>query len=174
MVDIEEFDPKIKKIEEEIIDRLINSSIGTARDEFTSKILLYFITRKNLTQRKLQELTGISIGKISQEVNGLIENGLISKKRATNTREYVYTMQSIQSENFSRGVNLVKTSLSWEGKFLAIKKELEENKVELQNLNGYDKIKVIIEQNLRLMASYKKFLEFWYQLQQKFEANLKL
>ena len=71
------FDPEIKKIENEIIKTLLNYTIFSVRGEITSTILFYFITRKNLTQFELQNLTGFSAGKISQELNEFLEFNLI-------------------------------------------------------------------------------------------------
>lgn len=173
MTIIEQFDPDVKKIETEIINRLMQSSISTARGEYTSKILNYFLTRRKLTQRKLQELTDISSGKISQEVNDLVDMGIIKIIERTSKGEIIYSMESIQSENFTRGINLVKTALQWEEKFMQIKDELERDKKNLEKLNGYEKIKAIIEENLSLMAGYRKFLELWKNIQQKFEENKK-
>ncbi len=171
MIELELFDREIKKIEDEIIEHLMNSSLATSRGEFTSKILFYFLTRRDLTQRVLKDLTRISGGKISQVVNDLVKMGLVDITKRPNKGEITYSMVSIQSENFRRGNNLIKTSLSWEDKLKAIKKELKRDKDELQGLVGYDKITTIVNQELALIGRRKLFLDIWEKLRQKHEAS---
>ena len=173
MFELEHFDREIKKIEDEIIEYLMKSSLGKSRDPFTAKILFYFLTRRDLTQRVLKELTGFSGGKISQVVNDLVKLGMVDIVNRSSSGEITYSMDSIQSENFRRGNNLIKTSLSWEDKLKAIKKELRRDKEVLQDLTGYDKIKKVINQELALIGRRKGFLEIWEKLRQKHEANFK-
>ncbi len=173
MNELKRFDPDVQKIEDTIIEYLMNTSLATSRDEFTAKILFYFLTRRDLTQRMLKELTGFSGGKISQVVNDLVKIGLVDITKRSSSGEITYSMESIQSENFRRGNNLIRTSISWEDKLKAIKRELKRDKDELQGLIGYDKIKAIINQELALIARRKGFLEIWDKLRQKYEANFK-
>ncbi|MFW9785813.1 MAG: hypothetical protein ACFFFB_26245 [Candidatus Heimdallarchaeota archaeon] len=166
MTTIITFDPEIKRIENEIIDYLLNSIISTARGKITSTLLFYFITRKYLTQKKLQELTGYSAGKISQEINNFIELNLI--KISENSKPRIYSMESIMAETFSRAINLLKINVKWEPKLLKIKRELEENKKILEKLNGYEKIKNVVEENLFRFSGYKKIINLWEDLKKKY------
>ncbi|UCC21208.1 MAG: hypothetical protein JSV62_08010 [Promethearchaeota archaeon] len=161
------FDPEIKKIETEIIGNLLNYTIFSVRGEITSTILFYFITRKDLTQSELQNLTGFSAGKISQELNNFLEFNLI--KISKNSKPWVYSMESVVVETFSRAINLLKSNLKWEPKFLEIKKELEENEEALKNLNGYIKIKDFINVNLGRFVGFKRILKLWEDLKKKYE-----
>ena len=161
------FDPEIKKIESEIIEKLLNYTIFSVRGEITSTILFYFITRKNLTQSELQNLTGFSAGKISQELNNFLEFNLI--KISKKSKPWIYTMESVVAETFSRAISLLKTNLKWETKFLEIKKELEYNKEKLQKLNGYDEIKDFVEINLLRFSGYKGIIKLWEDLKKKYE-----
>ena len=121
MIVEDKFDPEIKKIEDEIIESLLKYTIFSVRSEITSKIIFYFVTRKDLTQSELQYLTGISAGKISQELNNLMEFNLI--KISKKSKPWVYSMESVVVETFSRAISLVRTNLKWETKFLEIKRE---------------------------------------------------
>jgi hypothetical protein len=159
--------PEIKKIEDEIIKELMNYTIFSIRGEITSKILFYFITRKNLTQYELQKLTGFSAGKISQELNNFLEFDLIriSKK----SKPWIYSMDSVVVETLSRSINLLRTNLKWESKFLEMKLDLEENVKELKNLNGYDKIKDFLDVNLNRFVGFKGILKLWEDLKAKYK-----
>lgn len=161
------FDPEIIKIENEIIEKLSTYTVFSVRGEITSKILFYFITRKDLTQSKLRDLTNFSAGKISQELNNLLEFNLI--KITKDSKPWIYTMESVVAETFSRAISLLKTNIKWEEKFLEIKKDLEDNREELQKLNGYDKVKDFLELNLLRFAGYKSIIKLWEDLKKKYE-----
>ncbi|MFX0154193.1 MAG: hypothetical protein ACFE9Q_06670 [Candidatus Hodarchaeota archaeon] len=163
------FDSEIKKIESEVINKLLNYTIFSIRGEITSKILFYFITRKDLTQSKIQDLTGFSAGKISQELNNFLEFNLI--KISKNSKPWVYSMESVVAETFSRAINLLKTNVKWEAKFLEMKKDLEDNKEKLQKLNGYNEVKDFIELNLMRFAGYKAIIKLWEELKNKYEKE---
>jgi hypothetical protein len=165
------FAPEIKKIEDEIIEELMNYTIFSIRGEITSKILFYFITRKNLTQYELQNLTGFSAGKISQELNNFLEFDLI--KISKKSKPWIYSMESVVLETLSRSINLLRTNLKWESKFLEIKLEMEENEKEHKDLNGYDEIKDFLEVNLQRFAGFKRILKLWEDLKIKYEKHLK-
>jgi len=167
----EKFDPEIKKIENEIIKKLLKYTIFSVRGEITSKILFYFITRKDLTQSELQALTGFSAGKISQELNNFLEFNLIeiSKK----SKPWIYSMESVVAETFSRAISLLKTNIKWEAKFLEMKEDLEVNRAELQQLNGYDEIKDFIDVNLMRFSGYKVVIKLWEDLKKKYEKEKK-
>jgi len=163
----ERFDPKIKKIESEIIENLLNYTIFSVRGEITSTILFYFITRKNLTQSEIQNLTGFSAGKISQEINDFLEFNLI--KISKKSKPWIYSMESVLVETLSRSINLLKTNLKWEVKFLEMKKDMEENEKELKNFIGYDKVKDFLEVNLIRFTGFKRILNLWEDLKKKYE-----
>ena len=80
-------------------------------------------------------------------------------------------MESIVTEMFSRAINLLKINLKWEAQFFEIKKELEDNKNELQKLNGYSKVKDFLEENLTRFAGFKIVIELWEELKKKYEKE---
>ena len=161
------FDLEVKVIEKEIIEHLLNYKIFSVRGEITSKILFLFITRKDLTQSDLHHLTGYSAGKISQELNNMLELGLISISRKI--KPWIYTMESVVVETFSRAIALLKRNLKWEPKFLEIKKDLEETKEELQKLNGYQEIQDFLDVNLLRFQGFKGFVRLWEDLKKKYQ-----
>jgi len=161
------FDPEIKKIETDVIYFFNNSILGEGRSKITSTILFYFITRRDLTQKKLQKLTGFSAGKISQEVNDFVKMNLIKISGKSSTGEITYSMESIESEIFNRGINIIKSNLIWEDKFLEILDDLNKNQENLKKLNGYGKIKSNIEDHLFRFKGYKNLLKLWEELEKK-------
>jgi len=169
MVENDRMDPEVSKIEHELINELLKHTIFTIRGKITSEMLFYFVTRKCLTQLEFQNLTGYSTGKISMELKNFLNLGIIeiSKK----SKPWVYSMESLQVEIFSRTISLLRSNLKWEAKFLEIKKELADNKEELEKENGYDKIKSSLEDNLRRFAGFKVVVNLWEDLKKKYTAE---
>ncbi|UCC21203.1 MAG: hypothetical protein JSV62_07985 [Promethearchaeota archaeon] len=153
------FDPEVYLIEDDILYQLITSPMFSGRDPMFIRILGYFITRKYLTQKKLQGITGLSAGKISEEVNSLLENGLIERSDISPKGKITYGAESV-------GIILLKLSRStinrmtkWNDKLLEIRSELEENRINLKPLNGYDRIYKIIEFFLSTIPKYTIFID---------------
>ena len=86
---IEEFDPKIKEVENNIIDFFKYQSAYSTLKDYMLIIFVYFITRKILTQSKIKDLTGLSVGKISGVVNNLIKKGHIIYINKAEFRELI-------------------------------------------------------------------------------------
>jgi len=169
MKEEEIFSPEIKKIEDEIFNILFKFPIYSIRGEITSKILFYFITRKDLTQYELQSLTDLSAGKISQVLNNFLKYNLI--KISKRSKPWIYSMESIVVESFSRAITLLKTNIKWEAKFLELKNDMETNREELQKLNGYDEVKDFLEINLMRFSGYKVVIKLWEDLKKKYEKE---
>ena len=72
-----EFDPEVYVIEDDIINHFLSAPFFAPRDPLFIKILMLFITRQHLTQKTIQDITGMSTGKISKEVNNLLKLGFI-------------------------------------------------------------------------------------------------
>ena len=165
----EDYKFELEAIENEIIETLQKYPIFSVRDEISNKILFYFIFRRDLTQSDLQQLTGCSAGKISQELNNFLEFDLI--RISKRSKPWIYSMDSIMVETFSRAINLLKTNIEWESKFLEIKKELDENREELEEFNGYNHVKDFIDLNLKRFVGYKHIIELWEKLKKKYEKE---
>ncbi len=168
-----EFDPKIKKIEDEIIDFYLYESVYSTLNDFFLIIYVYFIIRRVLTQEKIRELTGLSFGKVSQVINSLIKKQLIEK---LNKQEYgnfipknkkqqiFYSMTSIHNSFLQSGFNSLKEIMKWEGEFKRIRLELIDDEKNLKELNGYDKILKVVNKYLDLLPIYKKANLFFSKL----------
>ncbi|MBN1800657.1 MAG: MarR family transcriptional regulator [Candidatus Lokiarchaeota archaeon] len=165
---LKDFNKDVKEIENETIDFFKFQSAYSTLTEFTLIIFVYFITRKILTQNKIKELTGLSNGKISQVINELKKKRFIIKidKEHYNKwipkqmeRQYIYGIPSISDSFFLSGIDSLNQMLKWEEKFDKIKTELLENRIELEKLQGYEKIKKAIINLLNLMVDYKKASE---------------
>ena len=164
------FDDEIKQIEDRIIDFFLYDSAYSTLDEFFLRIYIYFFTRKVLTQKKLRFLTGLSLGKVSQIVNSLIQMDAIEKVNKKDMseiiptdkmRQIIYSMQSIQKSFFKSGINSAKPILKWKSKFSELRNELIVNESELKNLKGYDNVLNTLDNYFKLVSFAQKALDIF-------------
>ena len=147
------FDIEIKEIEDEIVKFLSTSPLFVGQNLLLKKVRAYFATRRNLTQSQLQELTGYSSGAISQALKELVNTGYILKSRTSSTGEITYSMESVILAYLTAHVDAIKISLKMGDELEKIKSDLENNKKELENLNGYDVLYKWIDVFLDIIAN---------------------
>jgi len=149
----------VRKIEEEVVDFLLNSPIYSTRNEITSKILIYIILRKEITQNLLKNLTGYSSGKISQELNNLVGSGMIIRKKIPGVRKKLYTFKSVEQISTARIKNIIKTMVKWQDDFDEMREEMITKRSKLESMNGYDNILKVIDFYIPAIKVYEKFAE---------------
>jgi len=157
--DKEPYDRNVRKIEKEIVDYLIQSPLYSTRNEITSRILLYIIFRKEISQNILKNLTGYSSGKISEELNNLVDSGMIIRKKIPGIRKKVYTFESVDQISTTRVKNIITALLKWEGELDKMKNEMETNRSKLEKMNGYSNILKVIDFYLPAIKLYEKFAD---------------
>ena len=140
MTTIEEFDDDIIAIEKDIFKFLMSYSLFIGQKTTFTTIKIYFITRKSLTQEKLQELTGFSRGTISQELKKLISMALIEKTNVSNTGEITYLMKNPIIAFVHSFSNLMNDISKFAYKIDALKDDIEKEKDLIEDLHGFDKI----------------------------------
>lgn len=153
------YDLNVRKIEKEIVDYLIQSPLYSTRNEITSRILIYIILRKEITQNILKDLTGYSSGKISQELNNLVDSGMIIRKKIEGIRKKVYTFESVEKISTTRVKNIITVMLKWENELGKMKNEMENKRSKLETMNGYNNIMNVIDFYLPAIKIYEKFAE---------------
>lgn len=153
------YNQNIRRIEKDIIEYLISSPIYSTRNEITTNILLYIMLRKEVTQNLLKNLTGYSSGKISQELNKLVDSGMIIKKKIPGVRKKLYTFKSVEQISTTRIKNIITAMAKWEDELAKIKKEMISKRSKLEKMNGYDKIMEVIDFYLPAIKIYEKFAE---------------
>jgi len=140
LIKIEEFDDEIREIEKDILKFLMSYSLFIGQKTTFTSIKIYFITRKSLTQEKLQELTGFSRGTISQELRKLISMGLIEKTSISTTGEITYSMKNPIIAFIHSFRDLTKDISKFAKNINAIKEGIEKEKVLIENLHGFDNV----------------------------------
>ncbi len=153
------FAPEVYLVEEDILNQLAASPMFSSRDPMFIRILGYFITRKYLTQKTIQKITGLSVGKISEEVNLLLENGLVEKSEISTRGKITYGAESAGMIllKFSRAV--INRFAKWNDMLKKMRVELEDNKNDLEGLNGYIRIYKINEFLIDSISNYKIFID---------------
>ncbi|MFX0140003.1 MAG: MarR family transcriptional regulator [Candidatus Hodarchaeota archaeon] len=153
------FDPEVYLVEDDMLNQISSSPMFSSRDPMFIRILGYFITRKYLTQKRLKRVTGLSAGKISEEVNLLIEDGLIEKSEISPKGKITYGAESAGKLllKFSRAV--INRMARWDKELEKIRMDLEDNRNNLEALNGYTRICRIYEFLLDIISRYKIFIE---------------
>ncbi len=158
--DIENLTPdlKVEDIETELIKVLSETPGFAVEIEDYTKILSYIIIRKRLTQGEIHKLTGFSSGHISQALNFLIENELVTKVKIEGIRKPFYEVESIPLSYLRRFRNRLKLFEKWKPELEAEIKELETNEESLKNLKGYDHMKKILKGYASILPVLERFI----------------
>ena len=154
-----DFDPEIVQIEKEIMNFLIKSRLLVKLKPIFIKILSYFITRKSLTQNDLKELTGLSAGTISQEINKMLENEIIEVMKTSDSGQITYSMTSVPNAFMKFNKSVINNLLKWENELTSIKYELDKYKKEFKNFKGFKGMYNTINVIQPIMPLYKESLE---------------
>lgn len=149
-------DPEVYIIEDDIMNHFLDSPLLAGRDPLFVRILILFITRKYLTQTTLREITGMSAGRISQEVNTLLDMDLIEIAETSKKGKITYCAKSAGMVFLSMLNQLVGGYLESEESLIEMKEELEGNRAELENLNGYKRLRELTDVMIKIISSYKK------------------
>jgi len=165
--DLQEFDNDIKKIEKDIIEFFTYTPMFFGKSEIFSKTFAYFITRGILNQKQLRELTGLSAGKISQEINTLLELGIIEITDTSETGQITYQMKSVILAFLQVSFNVLSEYMKWKTKLESINADLDKQKDNLRKLHGYNEIRKVINIYLNIMPFYEKIFNVILEIRKK-------
>lgn len=154
------FQGKIKEFEQSMIDAYLEY-FGTSKfHPKSSRIICIFMIHKKLTQKQLRDLTGYSLGTISNYLSILERKNFIQKITLEGTRKHLYYMPGslIQYINTLRENTLIgnQKALSF---FNNLKKGLE--KFQNKNINGYNWIKMRINELLKYLKVRNAFYKIY-------------
>lgn len=150
------FDPEVYVLEDDIITHFLSSPIFSNRDPLFIRILFLFITRKFLTQKTIQDITGMSAGKISEEVNILLDMDLIKIKNKSKTGKITYSASSAGEVLLSFTGSIINKLVKLENELISMKEDLESKSEYLKNLNGYERLYQNFKQFSESIKKYKK------------------
>ncbi|TFG01613.1 MAG: hypothetical protein EU539_13865 [Promethearchaeota archaeon] len=153
-----EFSPEIRDMEREVIEKLLGSQLLIGEKRSTALIISYFITRKNLTQTKLRELTDLSLGTVSQEINYLLERNII-KEIGRSKGENIYSMDSVTNGFIRSYLYSVKYYLKYKENFKDMKQDLEKNMEQLKDQEGFETIYRLVHLFIMMFPVVEKVIE---------------
>lgn len=151
------FDPEVCNVEDDIINQLLASPMFSSRDPMFIRILGLLMTRKYLTQKTLKRITGLSSGKISEQVNQLLEDKLIYKASISDKGKITYGADFLILLRFSKYI--INHMIKWIKELETMKLELENNKSELETLDGYTQIYRIYDYTLNTISRYREYVQ---------------
>jgi len=128
----------ILRIEKEIINSIQKNPLFMIEEVKYMPIFSYLIMRKRLTQSKLQKLTGLSSGLISEGVNHLVKKGFIKNEKIRGVRKRFYVMPSIGYSNYLKQYQRFKLINKLKNKIERVFQEMNKREKELKQLDGYD------------------------------------
>ncbi len=152
-----EFDPEVRFIEDQILNYLINWPVFRSKDPAFIKILGLFITRKFLTQKFIRQVTGLSAGKISQEINKMVDIGLIKVADVSPKGKITYVSTSAGLTFLKYTKNIIEHLGKWENDLKIIKNEMETKKKQLEHLEGYQGF-------YKLVSSFSPVIKIYMEL----------
>ncbi|TFG21817.1 MAG: MarR family transcriptional regulator [Promethearchaeota archaeon] len=167
-----EFDPEIKIIEDDLVEFFTYTPMFFGKQELFSEVFAYFITRKKLSQKNLRKLTGLSAGKISQEINNLLELGIIRIVEKSEKGELIYQMDSVSLSFLKISYNILSEYIVWKNKLGKIHSELESNKEQLKKLNGFNEIYHSVNLFLKITPIYENLYYAIEKIKNKMESSL--
>jgi len=164
---LETFDLEFEEFEVQIIDFFLSLPILLGKQDIFSKTFGYFITRKKLNQNILRNLTGLSAGKVSEEINKLLDEGIIEISTKTKSGQIIYQMKSIITSLLQITFNILIVYQKWKKRLEEIRSELINEKNRLKNLNGYEEISKTTDVYLNLMPVFENIYELVEEIRRK-------
>ncbi len=167
----QEFNEEIKEIEKDLIDFFTYTPMFFGKSDIFSKSFAYFITRKELNQNQLRKLTGLSAGKISQEINRLLELEIIEKVDTSETGQITYQMKSVVLAFLTISSNILAEYMKCKAKIESINAELEDQRNILGQLDGYEEVLHVAKIFLDVLPFYERMYNILFEIKKKVENS---
>jgi len=161
----------LNDIESEIVKFILDCPLFVIEETKYALIMVYFLTRKQLTQDKLRKLTGLSAGMVSEGLNYFLQKGYIELLKIKGVRKRFYSLPSIVFYNYLRYYHRFNSISKQYIKLKDINVELEAKNKDLENLNGFDAIKKRVNEFLKAKPLVDKFTVFFKDAMDQFNPN---
>jgi DNA-binding transcriptional regulator GbsR (MarR family) len=152
-------DPEIRRIEQEIVGFFAEKTPEyTGRHPIVSAVMAYFYIRRSLTQQDLRRLTGFSAGAISNAVRQLVDINMISREMIPGTHTHRYKMETLPFRSPSYFLQTKQNLEKIHNELKDLKDALDTNRVEMQNIEGYQRVHAVVTQVIALISNVPKFM----------------
>ncbi len=156
--------PTVLRIENLIVNYFITRDKQTGtRGEVTSKVLSQFLIHRDLTQEKLRQLTGLSMGAVSQAVRNLLDQEIIRTK-SEGDRSIHYQLQGLVNA-FQTFTHLLIDRIDEWGKQLEMMlEELETQEAKFQDISNYENVREFLRDLIDFFQLSRRFAQHWKNL----------
>ena len=108
---LEKYQKKMEEYEKLVVDYFIESGKVKNTNPKFSSVFGYLYTRKELTQKQLQELTGFSAGTISQILSQLLALNILTKHNIPGKHEKLYKVVELGSMMVNSSSGLINSRI---------------------------------------------------------------
>jgi DNA-binding transcriptional regulator GbsR (MarR family) len=161
----------IREIEEEIVQLLEENPLFMIEEVKYRPIFSYLITRKRLTQSRLQKLTGLSAGTISEGVNYLMEKGFIELDKVPGIRKRFYVMRSIAYSNYLKQCQRFSAIKDLKTNLEQIYQEMKTQEPEFKTLNGFQMLRDWVGDALKLFGIVESGIKLFQKALSQFKPE---
>ena len=148
----------LRTIEKKLTEIIADMGHLKGRSTKATKILAYIYLHREVTQQRLRELTGYSLGTISTALQDLEKTGSVSKTLSPNSPRHLYKANGTLTQALSKSMTEFPTYLTQIKEFLK-KTEEKLEKPSLQNKQGYETIKQFTDEMSTLIVTYEHTLK---------------
>ncbi len=155
--EIKELNKDLNKLESLIIKHFTDPSTRLGRNVISSAILAQFYLRPELTHKELQERTGYSAGAISNTLQYLLEQNIITEYKPVGRGAHIYKIKNMASHLASTFTGISALYLAHKNMFQEIKDGLDEFPEEHRNSLLYQGVKEYSTLFLEILPVYEIF-----------------
>ncbi|MHA2036026.1 MAG: MarR family transcriptional regulator [Promethearchaeota archaeon] len=158
------FEGKIKEYEQILIEFVLESGRAKSVDPNLQLILGYIGIHKNLTQKQLKDLAGLSAGTISKKLRDIMDLGIIKKKKIPKSNEFIY-ITSPETYGDTADATL--------GEFTEINEFLKKKITEIEKLKDKTGADFLTERIKSLAKTFETVQNIWSDIEFIFTQNKK-
>jgi len=149
---------KLRETENKLVNIITSLSYLKGRSTKTAKIIAHIYIRRKATQKLLREITGYSLGTISNTLKFLEKIGIIHKTQDPQTREYIYEFEGTIGQSGSRSIVSTFEYFSQLEEFLK-KTKLKLDQPHLSNKKGFENVNQFINKMSDVFSAMEQTIQ---------------
>jgi DNA-binding transcriptional regulator GbsR (MarR family) len=134
---------QLREIEIKLVNIVASISSLKGRSEKNARTIAYIYIHKKVTQKMLREITGYSLGTISNTLKTLEKMGTITKTQDPKTREYSYELKGILPQSSASTQSTFEYFAQLEDALKKAKHKL--NQPQLSSKRGFENINEFVD-----------------------------
>lgn len=170
LINCAHWDPSIQTIESQVIPIIRNSQFVIYDTKSVKQIMPFFYTRKNLSQKQLRILTGLSKGAVSQALKLLRKKKIIHQTFLDSGSRY-YTLFPLIEVMTNLIVNASQNVVRWKGKLQSLSHQLTTMAQENAMVKGLNCLREALKGLLKIMPFYQETSTFFQELREQIKKS---